>query len=168
MRSSILKRLIAGVIFSILVVAVVGMTGVSAYFTANSEKINRFSVGQNVCEIAEDYTPPGILPTGNTTKKVQVKNTGSVPCYVRVFAEITDPTAADHISANFNVSEWTVKQSDGYYYYKGAIKPGESTAPLFTTITSKQELKDFGMICYAETVQSEGVRAPQAAFDELQ
>lgn len=37
---------------------------------------------------------------------------------MRVFAEIEDPDTASAVDIDFNTSDWTVKQPDGYYYYK--------------------------------------------------
>ena len=95
-----------------------------------------------------------------------VRNRGSVPCYVRVFAEAVDPGKSDALEIDWNRTEWTDKQKDGYYYYKEPLPVGAVTAPLFTTLHAAAELENFRMIVYSESIQAEGASAPQEAFGE--
>ena len=37
------------------------------------------------------------------------------------------------VALDLNTTEWTEK--DGFYYYNAALRPGETTAPLFTCVT---------------------------------
>ena len=75
------------------------------------------------------------------TKKVHIENTGDVDMYVRIALDqkiesLSDPAAQlnfEHISLDINTADWT-KQGD-YYYYKKALKPGQATEPLFTTVS---------------------------------
>lgn len=96
-----------------------------------------------------------------------VKEDGAVDCYVRMYCEYADSTAEDITDIDFNTTDWTAKQDDGYYYYKKKLSPGESTKPLFTKVTVKSEegdghsvadiisnVYDFDLICYAESVQA--------------
>ena len=73
--------------------AVCGFGGTYAYFTYLREMKNRFTVGHNEITVTEEYDPPDEIIPGEETsffKKVQVENTGSVPCYVRVRLEYSD------------------------------------------------------------------------------
>lgn len=83
---------------------------------------------------------------------------------MRVFAEIEDPDTASAVDIDFNTSDWTVKQPDGYYYYKKSVKVNESTVPLFTQITAKKDVDEFQMIVFSETVQSDGSSDAVSAF----
>ena len=84
---------------------------------------------------------------------------------MRVFAEITEQDTRDKIDVDYNTDSWT-KHDDGYYYYNKAINPGEKTEPLLTRLKVKEteSVGSFEMICYEETVQSEGVSIGKA-FD---
>lgn len=148
--------------YSILLILVVSIgvnllafSGIFAYLTSQDKAINTFTIGQNVSSIQETFTPPSELQQGDScTKIVSVKNEGSVSCYVRVLAEVEDPLIAEGIEIDWNTKDWTEKQSDGYYYYKKAIEAGETTEPLFTTLTAKKDLSEFRMIVYEESTQS--------------
>ena len=60
--------------------------------------------------------------------------------------------------------DWSRRQKDGYYYYHRALAAGETTEPLFTTLSAKKDLKDFRIIVYSESVQAQGSGSPQEAF----
>ena len=83
-----------------------------------------------------------MLPNMDVTKKAYVENTGDVDMYVRIALDTNVESMQegggklpfdDHISLDINTEDWT-KQGD-YYYYKKALKPGEATEPLFTTVS---------------------------------
>lgn len=149
---------------------------VSFAFLWDQKKIvNKVSVGNNYTEIVEKYDPPEMMEEGKSyTKEVSVINKDNpnitnktVPCYVRVFAEVEDPDVAENLDIDFNTTDWTEKQADGYYYYKKVLGRGETTTPLFTTLTAKKDINDFRMICYEESVQSEGFSSAKEAFDAI-
>lgn len=155
------------IIFSVLLFGIIGTA--FGFLHSNDSLRNVFTIGKNVSEITEEWTPTNRnLRPGETYKKVvRVSNTGIVPCYVRVFAEITDQEVRNKIDVDYNTDSWT-KHDDGYYYYNKAINPGEKTEPLFTRlkVTGTSHIRDFKMICYEETVQSEGVSIGKA-FDNI-
>ena len=90
------------------------MVGVTAGFLVSTDSVlNRLSSGHNTAGIVESYAPPSSFAKGDEiTKEVKVKNEGSVPCYVRVFAEISGPEERDAIDIDYNTSDW-IKKSDG-------------------------------------------------------
>ena len=144
------------------------MVGVTAGFLVSTDSVlNRLSSGHNTAGIVESYAPPSSFAKGDEiTKEVKVKNEGSVPCYVRVFAEISDPEARDAMDIDYNTSDW-MKSSDGYYYYSRILNTGEESMPLFKTVTAKADVSGFKIICYSETVQAEGFGSAQAAFEKI-
>lgn len=158
------KVMIAG--YLVLVCSVLMCGSTLAYFIHHDMALNRFVVGSQVSEINELWTPPAEMKKGSEyTKRVTVKNTGTAECYVRVFAEMMDDSAARSVTADWNTADWTEKQTDGYYYYRKVLAPGESTAPLLTKLTSSADLQDFGMIVYEESVQAHGATDPKSAFE---
>ena len=124
--------------------------GICAYLISTANQANSFTVGENVTQSYE--------------KKVMVRNVRNVPCYVRVFAEFSDPEQADAMRLDFNTTDWTVKQTDGYYYYKKILPVGEATAPLFEEIYAEKDSAKLELIVYSESVQAEGSTSPQEAF----
>ena len=144
------------------------MVGMTAGFLISTDSVtNRLSCGYNTAEIVENYVPLSSFAKGEeVTKEVKVRNEGSVPCYVRVFAEISRPEAREAIDVDFSTSDWS-KMSDGYYYYSRVLNAGEESSSLFTTLTAKENVSDFEMICYSESVQAYGFAGAKEAFEEI-
>lgn len=156
-----------------------GAVGTMAYFTHSQMLKNSFTVGENSIVIEEDYKPPKEMTQGENRyeKKVRIKNTGTVPCFVRVFADFSDhdmkllsemsPDGASfYPAAEYpgHVPEgWTyVTKAEsqilgGYYYYTRELSAREKTEPLFqevrTTFPSADQIKDYEILVYAESVQ---------------
>ena len=144
------------------------LVGVTAGFLISTDSVtNRLSCGYKTAEIVENYVPLSSFAKGEeVTKEVKVRNEGSVPCYVRVFAEISRPEAREAIDVDFSTSDWS-KMSDGYYYYSRVLNAGEESSSLFTTLTAKENVSDFEMICYSESVQAYGFAGAKEAFEAI-
>ena len=116
--------------------------------------------------IEEDFTPPKQWQPDTTYEKdVKVRNTGSVPCYIRVYAALSDTAIPAHM--DFDTKDWT-QADDGYWYYAGIVEPGADTSSLFTKVTigdiETESQKTFDIIIYAESVQAEGHHNIRDAF----
>lgn len=128
--------------------------GTLAYFTAEDRAHNVITTGNVEVELQEltdqldDQGNPvpfekvdDVMPGAEVSKIAQVKNTGSNPAWVRVevdkaivLAEGVDGEPdAELVVLDYNTGNWT--ESEGYYYYNDALEPGETTEPLFTTVT---------------------------------
>lgn len=160
------------IMFVILLLAFIMGTSIYGYVTYRASRENTIILGYNKISLNEEYTPPlnmeEDLKQGREvsfTKKPYVTNTGSVDCYVRVKAEISDSRVKKYLTIDYNSSEdmndnavdWYYK--DGYYYYKKILKPGENTKPLFTTVIIAGDadnivLEGFDIYVYAESVQT--------------
>ena len=145
------------------------LTGaICAYLISVANRMNQVTVGENVTTSEEEFEPPARLEAGQRyEKKVTVRNLKSVPCYVRVFAELSDPEQAETIQIEFNAEDWTTKQADGYYYYKKRLPVGEATEPLFEELYAEQDSSNLNLIVYSESVQAEGAGDPQEAFQKM-
>lgn len=152
----------------LLIIACILIPVTAAFMVSDNTLKNHFTVGFNNSNIEEKFGEYTELESGKEYEKViAVRNNGNVPCYVRMFAETENPDTAINISIDFNSVNWTEKQNDGFYYYKKNLQPGVATEPLFSTIAAKSDVKDFRMICYSETIQSEGYSNAQMAFSEV-
>ena len=120
----------------LLVLTAGGMMSIHAYFTDSAFVNNQFTVGNNTIEIVT-------LDAG-----VAVHNTGSVPCFVRVFAETETGTELTVVG-----SDWSTKQTDGYYYFEKALEPKDADGDTTTPLVAQPE----GLIFYAESIQAEGI-----------
>ncbi len=156
--------------FVIIAITMTTFLTIAAYLTDNDFANNSFQNAIEKVEIVEEFDPPKKLVPGiSFTKKPSVKNTGTIPCYVRVFAEVDDSRIESSLNIDFNSADWTEKQVDGYYYYKKVLNPNETTTPLFTRVkvsddVDEKELTDFNIIVFTDTVQSEGYENMEKAF----
>ena len=171
-----MKRSLAAV----LAVAVIGIGGTYAYFTYMQSLKNSFTIGTNTITVTEDFEPPKEMEPGENVfkKKVQVENTGTVPCFVRVFMDFSDSSIADisQISPDgtdyYAAAEYADHLPDGwvyvleeeddslggYYYYTEIVEPGKQTEPLLekvkTHFDTADQIIDYDIIVYSESVQA--------------
>lgn len=138
-------------ILSLLVIlAALTAAGTLAYYTDSARTHNVITSGKvniDLLEWADEArTKPfkdkqGVMPGTKVTKIVEVKNTGTGAAFVRLYVEknVYDanqkPMKSEPVSLNFNDTDWTYSESEGYYYYNRPLEPGKTTEPLFTTVT---------------------------------
>lgn len=136
-----------------------------SYLQDIDNQTNNYTVGTCDCSIVENFVKPATLSAGTVvTKDVKVKNTGSVPCYIRVYVSpsYSPSSFTFDMRADSNMSSSTPWYKDGdYYYYKNQLGVGETTSSLFTTVTLNEDMTSWDssqteIIVYAESVQSEG------------
>ena len=146
----------------LLIVSVVAIciailaAGSLAYFTAEGKAHNVITTGG--VEIAleewadEDMTIPyskesvGVMPGTKVTKIVQVKNTGASDAWVRVKVEKNirlgteipglDNPQEELVALDINTLDWEL-DTEGFYRYKRALKPGETTKPILRSVEFK-------------------------------
>ena len=99
----------------------------------------------------------GVMPGEVVDKVVYVANTGDCDFYARVSLgkTVTNNVPAgvlnpDMMELNLNTADWTEKS--GWYYYKAALKPGEETSPLFTTVSFSRDMSNEYMDCRAQII----------------
>lgn len=129
-----------------------------AYFADRDSAVNKISVGKNDISIIESFNPPDSMSPGDTFVKEPVIRVSGTDCYVRVFCEFSDSNV-DYAQLDFNTTDWTEKQPDGYYYYKHKLSDGQETKPLFTKVTiddtiTDSEIDNFDIIVYSESAQA--------------
>lgn len=140
----------------------------SAYLRAQEQQENHITIGENEIRIQEKFQKPSYWLFSTTyEKEVRIQNTGSIPCYIRVFAEVSNADIPAQMV--LNTTAWK-KCKDGYYYYKDIVAPEQKTAALFqhvqiTEADIKQEA--FQIIVYAESVQAQGYEDSEAAFSDI-
>lgn len=162
------------VLLAVLLLAGAVTSGIYAYLSAKDSRVNRLTFGQNVIETEEEFPTPDPRPGDSIEKKVRVKNTGDVPCFVRTRILFSNGDAEGVSTLELNTTDWTEGQEDGYHYYKHILPVGKSSADLLTAVkiadsARLEELKDFQIIVYSESVQSEGYEEGQfrEAFESL-
>ena len=136
------------VIAAIVICLSILAAGTLAYFTDEALVHNVITSGGIDIELVEmtDQDVPfedvsGVMPGAEVSKIVTVKNTGPSEAWVRVKVEkaielaegVAGEVDLSLIVLDIDEENWT--EQDGYYYYNAALKPGQSTEPLFTTVT---------------------------------
>ena len=136
-------------ILSVLAICIATLAaGTLAYFTSEEKAHNVITTGGVEIAVQEwadenKQTPfedlEGIMPGMTVTKIAEIKNTGASDAWIRVLItkniqlEGEDTPDTGLVELALNTADWTEK--DGYYYYTKALKPGEVTAPVFTSVT---------------------------------
>jgi hypothetical protein len=160
-----------------LLAGVLNINSTLSYMTDKEDVTNITTIGENEIEIEETFIPPNPHPGVNEYKKeVQIKNTGDVPCYVRVFIDFSDNDVRNNSQISpdesnfYSVQDfrshlpngWTYigdagNQLSPYFYYTASINPGESTNSLIkkikTTFVNQESVEPYDVYVYAESVQ---------------
>lgn len=127
-------------------------SGTLAYFTASETAHNVITSGGVDIQLIEQSRNEdgslvpwedvdGVMPGAEISKIVTVENTGASDAWVRVSVTKSITLARgvqgtpdlSLVVLDINPTDWT--EQDGYYYYNDPLAPGETTPPLFTTVT---------------------------------
>ena len=137
-----------------LVVALsIGLT--SAFLTSKVGLTNTFTPGSVTCRVEEGFN-------GNNEKSsITVRNTGTVPAYIRVAVVANTVDAEGNIVGAADVSNklvssgsWMFNPDDGYYYHSGIVDPNDSTGEL---LNSSIGLSGIQVTVLAQAIQAHGV-----------
>lgn len=142
-------------ILSVLAICIATITvGSLAYFTAEGTARNVITTGGVAIAVrewadADKQTPfedlEDIMPGTVVTKIAEIQNTGASDAWIRVRVTKDIRLAGDGtadlslVELDLNLEDWTLGE-DGYLYYNSAVKPGEVTEPIFTTVTFRAEM----------------------------
>lgn len=144
-------------------------TGIAlAYQTDHDNQLNTIRPGWNDTSIVEKFPTPEPAEPGSEetyTKEVAIKNSNSVPCYVRVLVKTAnqdvDVTYYYDGKEGMNTEDWVYNSEDDFYYYKSVLNPGETTKNLMDEIKVSipenmytEKLEEETVIIYEESVQS--------------
>lgn len=97
------KRKLLLVAMALSMVAILAVGGTLAYFTAEDEATNVFTMGYVDIDLQEDYEESDLVPGLDINKDVWVVNTGDNDTYVRVHIAI--PAAMDDGNPSFNATK---------------------------------------------------------------
>lgn len=133
------------ILFAVLAFGVL-VTGTLAYWRSTGQSEGSLETGKLKGLLVQESAKTEELYPGDTVKQsVNVKNTGTLDMLVRLKVEkgwngpadqsqipadsldSLNPDTDEVIKIKFNDQKW-MAGSDGYFYYLGILKPGESTA----------------------------------------
>ena len=140
------KRILTLSLLAVCLSLIIG--GTLAYYTSSEIARNVITSGNIKIELIETDAEgkpfedvSGVMPGAEVDKIVTVKNTADNACWVRISVEkeillSKEKSGTPDLSLlkiDFNTVDWTEK--DGYFYYNERLNPGETTKPLFTTVS---------------------------------
>ena len=115
-------------------------SGTLAYFTSGGVAIQLIELSDNGGDGLTYWRDvDGVMPGAEISKIVTVENTGASDAWVRIKVDKTvilangDKGKPEVMELDIKDAFWT--EQDGYYYYNDSLAPGETTPPLFTTVT---------------------------------
>lgn len=145
------KPLLIVAAFALVAALSVGLT--SAFLTSSKGMVNTFTPGAVACEVQETVA-------NGVKSDIVVKNTGTIPAYIRVavVANTVDDEgnitgAADVSSSLVQSDNWSLKD-DGYYYCTSVIDPGDFTEDL---LNANIQLSGIQVTVFAQAIQAYGV-----------
>ena len=158
--------------------------GTTAYFSDFAEKINIAAVGSVTTEIDEDFPDPTPIPIEKNPsykKKIWTGNFSgnekgfNADCYVRMALSYSDKDIGKGVEIlGLDTTNWVYDAQDGYYYYRNRVSEGKTTTPLCTGFrinakkindTYKENMQDFEINVYEESVQAEGFSDYKSAWN---
>lgn len=157
---------------SVLVLCLCILSGTTlAYLVTKTDSIgNQFSPGKVSCEVVNTVE-------NGKAGAVSVRNTGSVPAYIRATIVVNwvssdgivlanAPTTGDY-EINFVTGNWK-KAADGFWYYTSSVEPGESTNVLIGGCNIKSVAPDgyaLSVEVVASAIQASGTEAVVESWD---
>ena len=168
-------------VFAVSLVVLLGaliVGGTSAYFTFSERARNYITTSGIAIELIEDTDQIGVdgravpfrnvegaMPGDKISKIPKVKNVDEGEAYVRMKV-VASATLKNGETREIPLSMFELDirriwhHRDGYYYYQTPLASGETTLPLFTTVTIPQNVSDeyqgatFALDVTAEAVQT--------------
>lgn len=170
------KALFALVSILVLVFAAAGVT--VAYLQTQTPPLeNEFTPAQVSCEVEETFD-------GSVKRSVAIRNTGDADAFIRV-AVVANWVKADdegnvtsvHAQQPQPGTDYTIQWADdfdanwlqdgsGFYYYKNAVEPEESTAVLIAECTPIANRAPEGYTLAVEIVASAIQASPETVAEE--
>lgn len=146
--------------------AVVMLLGISSgvvlsYLSGEDLVENHFRVTDTRIQLEEELDMPDTIAPGSVIRKEpRIKNLSDSSCYVRMSCHFSD-RKAEAFCEELMINDGWIQKSDGYYYWKERLQPGETTMPLFENIVIRKDAKEdmieqFEQYIYAEAVQVNG------------
>ena len=175
-----MKKILALLLVICLAMAI-GVGATLAYFTAEEEKTNTFTVGNVDITLTEpkwDENGSEDDPGEALAKDPTVTNDGANPCFVRIKVEGLDCLGnagmityrTDYVDGALG-NDW-VKLGD-YFYYTKVLAAGETTDALFDQIVIPTGLKNgdgeskFNIDVTAYAVQAQGAKPSFSAVQAM-
>lgn len=142
------KKSILAVLSILVIISTFAIGSLANWFTSSDSVTNNFKLANYEVVTHEKFVPKNPKKGSDITKEVTVKNTGTLPTYVRVkivpYWKNGMPLKYNGINTvdlNFTNSKEWVKNGD-FYYYKKILQPGETSEVLLNGLTVSSKLNN--------------------------
>lgn len=114
-------------LFAAVLAASLGVSVTLTYLGTNEGKKNTITVGHGDQQISEQFSEPSeaTMEGSYVEKKFSVENTGTVPSFVRLYAEFSDSEVADKATVKYTVDNTTTEYTWKKFKEGLAKPPGE-------------------------------------------
>jgi predicted ribosomally synthesized peptide with SipW-like signal peptide len=170
-----MKKKFVVILLSVVIVAAGAIGATIAYFSAQDDATNTFTIGN----VKIDLTEPNWKSTGSgeaweayagepLAKDPTVENIGANPCMVRIKVDWPDLPDAGPITYRTQwqtgkLGDWWYDGGDGYFYYMRPLGLSETTDALFDQIVMPTDLENgdasthYDILVTAQAVQAQGI-----------
>ena len=114
-------------LFAAVLAASLGVSVTLTYLGTNEGKKNTITVGHGDQQISEQFLEPAeaTMAGSYVEKKFSVENTGTVPSFVRLYAEFSDSEVADKATVKYTVDNTTTEYTWKKFKEVLSKQPGE-------------------------------------------
>ena len=161
------KRLLIIAVVILCLCALMAAGSTIAYYTYEEHETNVITTGDVDIELQEwadkeKTVPfpkegiPGVFPSNEVTKIVEVVNAGGqdawLRCRIEVKVTLADGTEGDPTPVTYHVEDGWTKKADGYIYCDQPLGAGETSAPVITAVCFDKNMGNEYMNCTANVI----------------
>lgn len=163
------RRLLAGVIASVILTSLLSTGGTLAFIFLQTKPIaNTFIPADVSCEVSETFN-------GTVKSEVKIKNTGKTDAYIRAAVVITwvdengniharKPVAGTDYTIAYHETNW-LQDQNGFWYYIFPVAVGGTTENLIEQCTAPEGSAPEGYFLSVEIVASAMQSAPKTGVE---
>lgn len=163
MKKIVTKKKIILSIVSLFLIIGIGAGVTISYLVANTDPlVNTFTPGKVTTAVTEEFSD-------NIKSNVSIQNTGNVPAYIRAAIIVNwvdddgnisgeSPAPSTDYEIELGNMDW-FPHSDGYYYHRAPVAPGENTSELIKSARPMANKEGYTLLIeiLGSGIQSEGV-----------
>jgi len=170
------RNLVLGSVVVLAALLVVG--GTMAWFTAEADPVeNKFTAGKVEIELHDEFPEdgiPNVNPGDEHSKVVYVKNTGTIPIYVRVKLTPQWSGLPEEFTPSDEVVTYPIAQgakwvlhTDGWYYFTESVAVESETEHLIDKVifAGKDMTNEYQGATFTLKVEAEAIQATNGAAD---
>ena len=167
-----MKKRIVSITLALIIVTAMAGTSMAWQSYIAEKSVSQLNMETVKVEVIENgFTYINGAEESTYKKNMEVRSSGTGKTYVRVrlipqWSEASLPVSNINLNLSGN-SNWTKKQSDGYYYFKYYLRKDQVTSSLLEGITIKDLDSDYDKAQFTLKIVAEGVQINQDALEAV-